>query len=54
MPKKEKQAKAAAFAMQKELDSEMTDEQRAALEKRGMGVGAGGINQGEDELFGAR
>ena len=52
MPKKEKLAKQAAFAMQKELDSEMTEEERAAKEKAGMGL-YGGLNKGEDELFGA-
>ena len=51
MGKKEKQAKAAAFAMQKELDSEMGDEERAAREKSGMGL-FGGLNKGEDQLFG--
>ena len=52
MPKKERQAKAAAFAMMQELDSEMTEEQRQRMEKSGMGVG-GGLNKGEDILFGA-
>eukprot|EP00966_Prymnesium_polylepis_P211662 4901598-Prymnesium_polylepis.1 len=52
MGKKEKAAKNAAFAMQKELDSEMTEEERAAKEKSGMGV-FGGINKGEEQLFGA-
>ena len=51
MPKKEKLAKQAAFAMQKELDSEMTDEQRERMEKSGMGVGMGGMNTGAEELF---
>mmetsp|Transcript_22705 Transcript_22705/g.49616 ORF Transcript_22705/g.49616 Transcript_22705/m.49616 type:complete len:703 (+) Transcript_22705:142-2250(+) len=50
MPKKERAAKQAAFAMQKELDSEMTDEQRQRLEKQGMGI-HGGINKGEEQLF---
>ena len=53
MPKKERLAKQAAFAMSKELDSEMTDEQRERMEKSGMGVG-GGIDKGEATLFGAR
>ena len=48
--KAEKQAKAAAFAMSKELDTEMTDEQRERLEKSGMGIG-GGLDKGEAELF---
>ena len=52
MGKKEKAAKQAAFAMQKELDSEMTEEERAAKEKSGMGL-FGGLNKGEDQLFGA-
>ena len=52
MGKKEKAAKQAAFAMQQELDSEMTEEERAAKEKSGMGL-YGGLNKGEDELFGA-
>ena len=39
--------------MAKELDSEMTDEQRERMEKRGMGTGVGGINVGSEELFGA-
>jgi ATP-binding cassette subfamily F protein 2 len=51
MPKKEKLAKQAAFQMQKELDSEMTDEQRERMVKSGMGVGVGGMNAGADELF---
>jgi hypothetical protein len=50
MPKKERAAKAAAFAMAKELDSEMTDEERARKEKAGMGL-YGGVNKGEEELF---
>ena len=50
MPKKERAAKAAAFAMAKELDSEMTDEQRERMVNSGMGIG-GGLNKGEDELF---
>ena len=50
MPKKERQEKAAAFAMKKELDTEMTDEERARKEKAGMGL-FGGVNKGEDELF---
>jgi hypothetical protein len=44
-------AKQAAFNMAKELDSEMTDEQRERMEKSGMGIG-GGVNKGEDSLFG--
>ena len=50
MVNKERQAKSAAIAMAKELDSEMTDEERARKEKSGMGL-FGGINKGEDELF---
>ena len=53
MPKKEKIAKQAAFAMQKELDSEMTEEQRQRMEKQGMGGVGGGLNKGQDTLFGA-
>ena len=51
MPRKERLAKQAAFAMAKELDSEMSEEQRQRMEKSGMGVG-GGLNKGEDALFG--
>ena len=51
MGKKEKAAKQAAFEMQKELDSEMGDEERAAKERAGMGL-FGGLNKGEDQLFG--
>ena len=54
MPKKERAAKAAAFAMKQELDSEMTEEERARIEKSGMGVGKAGLNTGEEQLFGAR
>ena len=50
MPKKERLAKAAAHAMNKELDSEMTDEERARKEKAGMGI-FGGVNKGEEQLF---
>ena len=50
MPKKERAAKNAAIAMAKELDSEMTEEERERKEKAGMGV-FGGLNKGEDELF---
>jgi hypothetical protein len=49
--KQEKAAKQAAFEMSKELDSEMTEEERERKLKSGMGVG-GGLNTGEDELFG--
>lgn len=49
--KQEKAAKQAAFQMQKELDSEMTEEERAAKEKSGMGI-FGGLNKGEEQLFG--
>ena len=52
MPKKEREAKKAAFAMKQELDSEMTEEDRQRIQKSGMGVG-GGLNKGEDQLFGA-
>jgi ATP-binding cassette subfamily F protein 2 len=51
MPRKERQAKNAAFAIAQELDSEMTDEQRERMQKSGMGVGMGGINSGEEKLF---
>ena len=44
--------KQAAFAMNQELNSEMTEEERERLEKSGMGIG-GGLNKGEDTLFGA-
>jgi len=50
MGKKEKAAKQAAFQMQKELDSEMTEEERQAKEKAGMGI-FGGLNKGEEQLF---
>jgi len=50
MPKKERAAKAAAIAIAKELDSEMTEEEKARREKSGMGVG-GGLNKGEAVLF---
>ena len=39
MPKKEREAKKAAFAMKQELDSEMSEEQRERMEKSGMGIG---------------
>ena len=52
MPKKERQAKLAAFAMEQELNSEMTDEQKERMLKSGMGTGVGGLNTGESELFG--
>tara|TARA_B110000046_G_C12833342_1_gene330342 strand:+ start:323 stop:481 length:159 start_codon:yes stop_codon:yes gene_type:complete len=52
MPKKERAAKDAAFAMAKELDTEMTEEEAARLEKKGMGL-FGGVNKGEEVLFGA-
>ena len=52
MPKKERQAKQAAFAMNQELNSEMTEEERERMLKHGMGTG-GGIDKGEDKLFGA-
>jgi hypothetical protein len=38
MPKKERAAKAAAFAMAQELDSEMTEEEMKRLERKGMGI----------------
>ena len=50
MPKKERAEKAAAIAMSKELDSEMTEEERARKEKSGMGL-FGGVNKGEEQLF---
>ena len=53
MPKKERAAKAAAFAIAQELDSEMTEEEMARMEKSGMGVGKAGLNTGEEKLFGA-
>ena len=52
MPKKERAAKAAAIALAKELDSEMTEEDRERIANKGMGIG-GGLNKGEDKLFGA-
>lgn len=51
-PRKDRQAKSAAIALSRELDSEMTEEERQRLEKSGMGVG-GGVNKGEAVLFGA-
>jgi ATP-binding cassette subfamily F protein 2 len=53
MPKKERAEKAAAIAMSKELDSEMTEEERARKEKSGMGL-FGGVNKGEEQLFGPK
>ena len=50
MPKKERAAKEAAFAMKKALDSEMTEEEMQRMAKSGMGV-FGGINKGEVQLF---
>jgi hypothetical protein len=44
-----KRAEAAAF---KELDDELTDEQRAAMLKKGMGIDTGGLQKGEEKLFG--
>ena len=41
---------AAMAAMNKELDQEMTDEERARKEKSGMGI-FGGVNKGEEQLF---
>ena len=52
MPKKERAAKNAAFAMNQELNAEMTDEERERKEKSGMGL-FGGVNKGEEILFGA-
>ena len=53
MPRKERQEKNAIHAMNKELDSEMTDEERERKLKAGMGT-FGGVNKGEEQLFGAR
>ena len=39
--------------MKQALDSEMTEEEAARIEKAGMGIGMGGINTGEEQLFGA-
>ena len=39
--------------MKQALDSEMTEEEAARIEKSGMGTGMGGINTGEAQLFGA-
>eukprot|EP00966_Prymnesium_polylepis_P033945 789199-Prymnesium_polylepis.1 len=50
MPKKERAAKSAAIAMSKELDTELTEEERERKEKAGMGL-FGGVNKGEEELF---
>lgn len=50
MPRKDRQAKSAAIALARELDSEMTDEQRERMEKSGMGIG-GGLDKGEAVLF---
>ena len=54
MPKKERAVKNAAIALAKELDTEMTEEEKERMERSGMGVGKGGINSGETELFSAR
>jgi len=51
MARKERLAKNAAHNMAKELDVEMTDEERERKAKSGMGIG-GGVNKGEDSLFG--
>ena len=50
MPKKERAAKAAALAIAKELDSEMTEEEKLRIQNAGMGTG-GGLNKGEEKLF---
>ena len=39
--------------MKQALDAEMTEEEAARMEKSGMGTGMGGINAGEEQLFGA-
>ena len=39
--------------MKQALDSEMTEEEAARIQKSGMGTGVGGINTGEEQLFGA-
>ena len=50
MPKKERAAKAEAIRTARELDSEITDEERARREKSGMGA-FGGLDKGEAVLF---
>ena len=52
MPRHERAAKSAAIALAAQLDSEMSFEERERMERSGMGVG-GGLNKGEDQLFGA-
>ena len=52
MPRHERAAKSAALALAAQLDSEMSFEERERMERSGMGVG-GGLNKGEDQLFGA-
>lgn len=51
MPRKERLAKEAAFAMKQELDSEMSEEQRQRMLKSGMGISGGGLDKGEAEVF---
>ena len=48
--RKERQAKAAAFAMANELNSEMTEEEAERMQRSGMGIG-GGLDKGEATLF---
>jgi len=50
MPRNERKAKSAAIALNRELDSEMDDEQRERMEKTGMGIG-GGVDKGEAKFF---
>ena len=52
MGRKDREIKNAAHSMAAELDSEMTEEERERKLKSGMGIG-GGLEKGEDELFGA-
>ena len=49
--KAEKNAKSASIKMSRDLDDEVSDEQRARMERQGMGI-FGGVNKGEEELFG--
>ena len=46
---KNEQKRAAADAL-KDLDSEMTEEERQAMERRGMGGQFGGLQTGQDQL----
>ena len=44
------EAKRAAEAARKELDSEMTEEERERMLRKGMGIDSGGLQKGEERL----